>query len=240
VEGEIRRGLSRLGIDSGPAFGKLEAASRTDRGVSARGNALALSTPLSPGATLHALNGIDPAMFFTAARSIPEEYRIRRAVRRVYRYFEAPDRKSHAASDSAAALFSGPVDIRSFGRGLPRTTPMRRPIESVTVTRLADGGRMVEVRAPSFVWGEVRKIVASLREVDAGRLTVTRLRAALAGEIRLMLPIAPPESLLLWDVEYEEPWTHHWTGPNRRQRAYLEEVRARLWSREQWLGEYGE
>lgn len=239
IEGEIRRGLSRLGIASPPKFGRLEAASRTDRGVSARGNALAVSSSFSSPALLRALNGIDPAIWFTAARTIPEDYRVRGAVRRIYRYFEAPDGKPHDLADAATALFFGTVDVRSFGRGLPSETPVLRLIEAVTVQRSPDGGRTLEVRAPSFVWGEVRKIVAALREVDAGRLDLDQLRAALAGENRLTLPTVAPEPLVLWEVEYSEPWAQVWARPHRRQRAYLAEERERWWSRSQWLGDFG-
>lgn len=239
VEGELRRGLSRLGIASPPTFGRLEAASRTDRGVSARGNAIALSASFPPPALIRALNGIDAALWFTAARAIPDDYRVRGATRRVYRYYEAPDRRSHQSADAAAALFSGEVDVRSFGRDVPREAPVLRTIESVTISRFPEGGRTVEVRAPAFVWGEVRKIVAALREVEAGRLTLTRLRSTLAGDVRLTLPTVPPEPLVLWDVEYSEPWTHFWGGPNRRQRAYLASERERWWSRSQWLGDLG-
>ena len=239
VEGELRRAISRLGVATPPPFGGLETTSRTDRGVSARANALAVSTSLSTAALLRALNGADSAIWCTAARAIPDDFRVRGAVRRVYRSFEAPDGRSHEAADAAAALFAGEVDVRSFGRGLPRDAPVRRTIESVTVTVSPDGGRMIEVRAPAFVWGEVRRVVAALREVDAGRLAPARLKSALAGQIRLTLPTVAPEPLVLWDVEYAEPWTHHWSGPNRRQREYLVDERARWWSRSQWLGEYG-
>jgi tRNA pseudouridine(38-40) synthase len=239
VEGEIRRGLARLRIASPPSFGRLEAASRTDRGVSARGNALALTTPLSAAAALRALNGIDPASWFTAVRTISDEYRVRGAVRRTYRYFEPPDRRPHAEEQAAAELFSGRVDVRSLGRAIPRDDAVLRPIESVTILPSPDGGRTIEVRAPSFVWGEVRKIVAALREVDAGRLSLGRLRSALAGEVRLTLPTVPPEPLVLWEVEYAEPWAHRWRGPNRKQRERFAAERALWWSRSRWLEEFG-
>ncbi|MCI4365370.1 MAG: hypothetical protein L3K10_04830 [Thermoplasmata archaeon] len=239
LEGDIRRGLARFKLASAPTFGGLEAASRTDRGVSARGNALALSTDLPPAAALRALNGIDPAIFFTAARAISPEYRVRGAVRRVYRYFEAPDDRPHEAGDAAARLFTGEIDVRSFGRDLPRESPVWRRLEEVTVTHSVDGGRTIEVRAPAFVWGEVRKIVSALREVDAGRLSLTKLRSAVEGRIRLTLPTVRPEPLVLWEVEYSEPWTHTWVGPNRHQRAYLATERAHASARARWLAVYG-
>ncbi len=222
-----------------PTHGALEVASRTDRGVSARANALGLTSDLAGPALLRALNGIDPSLWFTALRSVPEGFPVRRAVRRVYRYFEPPDQRSHEASRAAARLFLGEVDVGSFGRGLPRSGPVLRTLESVEIATEPDGGRTIEVRAPGFVWGEVRKIVAALREVDAGRLTERQLRQSLAGDVRLTLPMAEPEALVLWEVEYADPWVHFWTGPNRRQAARVAEERGRWWGRSRWLGEFG-
>jgi tRNA pseudouridine38-40 synthase len=234
VEGEIRRRLGVSGADRGADPPSLEVASRTDRGVSARANALALRSPLPGPTLLRALNGIDPDLFFTAAVPIPDEFRVRRAVRRTYRYFEAAPATDPVRRAEAAAFFAGVVDVRSLGRAIPGAEPALRAIESVEVRPLAEGS-VIEVRAPSFVWGMVRKIVGALREVDAGRLSLPRLRAALAGTVRLTLPMAEPEPLVLWEVEYALPWTVIWRGPNRPQRAAAARRNAALWTRTRLL-----
>ncbi|MGA8303202.1 MAG: hypothetical protein WA691_01240 [Thermoplasmata archaeon] len=234
VEGEIRRGLLRAGAVRDAASLSLEVASRTDRGVSARGNALAVRTALPGPSLLRALNGIHPDLFFTAARPIPDEFRVRRAVERIYRYFDATPRQELTRRAAAAALFVGSVDVRSFGRSVPAGEPARRPIESVTV-RPVDGGSVVEVRAPAFVWGMVRKVVAAVREVEADRLSVTRLRSAVEGKLRLTLPMAEPEPLVLWSVEYALPWTVLWRGPNHPQARGAVRRRSELWTRAQVL-----
>jgi tRNA pseudouridine38-40 synthase len=230
VEGELRGGIVRCGAVPRPDEVHLSVASRTDRGVSARGNALTLASELEGPALLGALNGISPEIWFTAATRVPPEFRVRSATRRVYRYFDSGPVRDLSGRAEAAALFRGEVDVRSFGRGLPADRSSRRVIESVTVTE-ADGGSVVEVRAPSFVWGEVRKIVAALREVDAGRLARSALRRALEGKERLALPLAEPEPLVLWEVEYPIEWQVRWRGPNRQQSARRRSERARQWSR---------
>ena len=216
VEGELLRGVVRSGLVPSGARAELEVASRTDRGVSAAANALALTTERSGPIVLRALNGVSPGMFFTAATTVPPDFRVRRAVRRVYRYFEPAAGHDIDRWQSAARLLLGTVDVRSFGRGLPTAVPVWRTVESVSVEPHGEV-LVVEVRAPSFVWGMVRKIVAALREVDRGRLSSTRLQAALAGRTRLTLPMAEPERLLLWEVEYPFTWQVHWAGPNRHQ-----------------------
>ena len=234
VEGEVLRGLVRSGLVPSGARAQLEVASRTDRGVSAVGNAIAVSTPRPGAVVLRSLNGISPELFFTAATPLPSGYRVRSAVRRVYHYFEPAEDHDLKRWQTAALLFSGTVDVRSFGRGLPSSEPALRTIESVRVDQ--DGEMfVVEVCAPSFVWGMVRKIVAALREVDGERLTTTRLSAALSGRVRLTLPMAEPERLLLWDVEYPFPWELHWAGPNRHQSRWWNSLRGSLRARAKLL-----
>ena len=218
MEGTVRHGLTRSRRAARGASLQLEVASRTDRGVSARGNALTLVSPLSGPTLLRSLNGIDPNVFFTAATEIPSDFRVRRPTRRVYRYYSAEPFLRYDRVEQAARLFSGEVDVRSFGRAIPAGAPALRTVEHVRVHGSEEGCE-IEIAAPSFVWGMVRKMVAALREVDSGRLTVPRLRSALEGSVRLSLPMADPEPLVLWDVEYPLSWKFRWTGPNRAQTA---------------------
>ncbi len=186
--------------------------------MSARGNALALSTEVEGPALLRALNGISPDICCTAALPVAEQFRVRSAVRRIYRYYEPGPDRDFDSWKSAAAMLTGRVDVRSFGRSIPAADPVWRTIESVTVTRLRLGA-VIEVRAPSFVWGMVRKLVGALREHDGGHLTAARLGAGVRGQVRLSLPMAEPEGLVLWEVQYPLRWKYRWEGPNRRQQA---------------------
>jgi len=220
VEGEILGGIVARGIAPSLDIARVEAASRTDRGVSARANVLGLTSFREPRALLRALNGIAPDLYFTALAPAPEGSRIRGALRRTYRYFEESKGRNLALYRSAARVLSGRIDVRSFGREVPSADPLWRDIDHVTV-RDAAGGWEVEVAAPSFVWGMVRKIVGACREVDSGRLPLSRLRRAVAGSERLTLPMAEASPLVLWEVDYGEPWTHVWAGPNRQQRQML-------------------
>ncbi len=130
------------------------------------------------------------------------------------------------SSPTRVGAWNGPE--RPRGCSVGRWTSDRSAVSSRAARPFVDPSRpwrscpepegwVIEVRAPSFVWGMVRKIVAALREVDAGRLGLETLSAALGGEGRVALPLAEPEPLVLWDVEYPIAWTVHWTGPNRKQ-----------------------
>jgi len=233
VEGTILAGLARSHTRRTLPFGSehLDVASRTDRGVSARANALALRTTLSGATLLRFLNGCAPEIFFTAATPVPEEFRTRAAARRIYRYWDPGPPERLMRWRSAAAVFRGPVDARSFGRGVLRDSPRFVEVQSVSVEEVP-GGRLVEVRARSFVWGMVRKIVSALREHAAGRLPLSDLEAGIRGTSLLSLPLAEPQGLVLWEVEYPIDWMVRWQGPSRRQRAYLGRT-----ATDRWLGE---
>jgi tRNA pseudouridine38-40 synthase len=238
VEGVLLRSLGNDAVRSRSPFvpPHIEVSSRTDRGVSARGNALVLVSPLGGPTLLRRLNAIDPEIFFLSAARVPHGFRVRDAVRRTYRYFELRPRGDPTSYAAAARHFAGQIDVRSFGRAIPPGHPCWRSIERVQVRR-SRAGLVLEVRAPSFVWGMVRKIVGSLREVAEGRLGVDRLQDALAGRTRLTLPLAEAEGLVLWEVQFRGVrWEAHWPGPNRYQRRYAEAAREELATRAAILG----
>jgi len=236
VEGEIRRGLLRLGICERAEAPKVEVASRTDRGVSARANALVLESRFPPHVVLRALNGAAPEIYFTAATRVGPEFRVRSALRRQYRYFEPPGPHDITRWRRASELLMGDIDVRSFGRGVPVDRPAVRTVDSIEI-RSHEGGLVIDVVGRSFVWNQVRKMVAALRAVEAGDLSEPRLRAATRGEERISLPLAEPERLVLWEVALPVTWEVLWRGPNRRQREYFEGSRAGAWARVQVLSE---
>jgi tRNA pseudouridine38-40 synthase len=213
-------------------------ASRTDRGVSARGNALALTSSLPGPALLRALNGVAAEVVFTDARVVEENFRPRAAVSRTYHYLEEAPVGPVAAYREAAAAAVGDIDVRSFGRGLPGGRPIVRTVSRFEAKALGRG-LVLEIEAPSFVWGMVRKLVASVRNVVAGELDVATFRSALSGRRRLTLPLAEPEPLLLWEVSYGVPWTVHATTLADRQRAYFHTERHAARVRERLLERLG-
>lgn len=229
VEGVVLEGIRRYGI-AAPLSARLEVASRTDRGVSARANALALSSPLRAHELLRRLNAVSPDLMFTAASRIPERFVVRHARRRSYRYFDPGPLADPARVEKATRLLVGPLDARSFGRGFSAGSPHWTPVDRVSVGP-EPPGHVVEVEARSFVWGMVRKIVGALREVDRGRLTLERLEEAARGRSRLTLPMAEPEGLVLWEVDYPLEWETTWAGPNRHQAAFWERARRDAWRR---------
>ncbi|MCI4364138.1 MAG: hypothetical protein L3K13_07580 [Thermoplasmata archaeon] len=205
VEGALLEGLARRGLLSSGSEAGLAVASRTDRGVSARANALALRSALPAPALLRALNGLVPEVFFTEAREVEESFQVRSATAREYHYFEPKAGREPERWRSLLPLLSGQrIDVRSFGRAVPSERPQWRTIDSARVVEGAGHFRF-EIRAPGFVWGMVRKLVSAFRDVERGALSAKEFEAALEGRKRLSLPLAEPERLLLWEVDFGLP-----------------------------------
>jgi tRNA pseudouridine38-40 synthase len=206
VESEIRRGCVRLGLVDQEAGLELEVASRTDAGVHARANVLTLEVDLPGPKLLRALNSVAPDLWFTHAAPVAREFRVRSAQRRWYRYLEPDPIGRRADWYAAARPFRGPVDVRSFARGLPPGVPCVRDLEPIRL-HFSRGMLVLDIRGRSFVWGMVRKIVAALRAHAAGTLSVDAIGAAVRGERRLTLSYAEPERLILWEVRHGIRWT---------------------------------
>jgi len=200
VQGELEAALARLG-DGGRR--RVDGAGRTDSGVHATGQVIAFNwTGRLSGSSLEsALNGVlPPDVAIRDLRSVPEGFHPRHAARyREYRYTvwngpRSPLRERTAlgvrvpldavAMERAGSAFVGRHDFSPFGAGY------RQPVRTVHAVRVRRRGRVVtiDVRADAFLRGMVRRMVALLLEVGAGKLNegavvevLTARRPALHG-----------------------------------------------------------
>lgn len=230
IEGAIRSALQASGAVTSVDSTELEVASRTDAGVSARANALALRLGLPGPAVLRILSGCAPEIFCTAARPIPEEFRVRAAAWREYRYFIPGTPARAARLRRVAARFPRTVDVRTFGRGFPPDRPTWRTIDRLSVRHDGRGVR-IDVRARGFVWGMVRKLVGGLLACEQGQLSITDLLAAARGSQRRTLGMAPAPGLLLWEVHYPGRWTIYPAARPNRSAGEVEALRRRAETR---------
>jgi len=193
VQGELEAALTRL---SGAGRVRVEAAGRTDAGVHATGQVIAFS--LSRGMPVRELAGALDALLpadvtVHAVRRVAAGFNPRYAARyREYRYTvwngpRSPLRErtalglraplDTAAMSRAGSVFIGRHDFSAFGAA------DRSPVRTVMSVRIRRQGRLVtiDVRADSFLRGQVRRMVAVLLEVGLGKMDETAVRAALAG-----------------------------------------------------------
>ena len=213
VEGLIVDELARRKVFSGEK--SILVASRTDKGVHALGNVIAFDTPLNGDAAARVLGSMDDRIFCFGFAPVDTDFDPRDALERWYRYLIPAKGRDQRDWDTWAGEFEGLHEFSSFSRKdtPPRTTErtVRKACASMAGPYLA-----IDIVAPSFLWGQVRKIVAALDMVADRRLTIGDLRAALSGAKRLTLPLAPAERLSLMDVTYPFDFTPNTASPARR------------------------
>ncbi|MGQ9582455.1 MAG: tRNA pseudouridine synthase A [Thermoplasmatota archaeon] len=204
VEGEILdalRDLRLLAPSAPPREIGYGAASRTDAGVSAVGNVIALNTSFRREALLPALNARLSDIWLHSWAEVPASFQPQRARLRWYRYHVAPGEAGDpVALGRALEVFVGRHDFRSFCRPEGRSA-----VRTIRRIRLRRGGShpTIDFFAQSFLWGQVRRVVGASLAVSRGELSLSELRAALEGpERRAGFRPAPPEGLVLMDVDY--------------------------------------
>jgi len=192
VQGELEAALARLNRGERVV---VEGAGRTDTGVHATGQVIAFTyggtvTERALGRAINSL--LPPDIAIRDLRRAPDGFNPRYAARyREYRYTvwngpRSPLRERTslgvrtpldiAAMAGAASVYLGRHDFSAFG-GTDRPT-----VRTIYMVRVRKDGRLVtiDVRASSFLRGQVRRMVAGLLEVGLGKIDATALAAALA------------------------------------------------------------
>ncbi len=204
VQGELETALARL---AGGDRVVVEGAGRTDTGVHALGQVIAFTYRgrVAEPVLQRAINAqLPPDVAIRDLRRAPDEFHPRYAARyREYRYtvWNGPRSPLHertalwlrvpldiAAMARAGSVFLGRHDFSAFGGG------DRSPVRTVYAVRVRKEGRLVtiDVRADSFLRGQVRRMVAGLLEVGLGKIDEAELRAALAERAPALNGAAAP------------------------------------------------
>ena len=197
VEGEVLSALGRVspGFDHG-----LRVASRTDRGVNALGNVMAVSTPLDdPHAFLRAMNAVSDGVFYRSFAEVDGSFNPRHASVREYRYVLPAEGLDAGLAAECASLFTGEHDFARFCR--PDGKPTKVTVDSVDVS--CDGDALVlTYRARFFLWNMVRRTAAAIASVASGSSDLSDVSAALEGA-DVNFGIARADALTLTDVSYD-------------------------------------
>jgi len=201
VEGDLLQLLNEWGAIGDIGEARFRAGSRTDRGVSALGNVVAFTTSLSLEDFHRHMPGSAPGILVYGVREVEETFYPRYALQRQYRYYLRTEGLDTVAIIKAADVFLGEHDFRNFAKLEEGKDPVRC-LEALTVT---ESGRflMLDFVAQTFLWHQVRRMVAGLIKVGFGKLTKEDLSRALAHpEVRVDFGLAPAEPLILREVLY--------------------------------------
>jgi tRNA pseudouridine38-40 synthase len=205
VEGEIRQACIRAGLFIDTREGRLAFSGRTDRGVHARCQVIAFSTP-HPDRARRALPGqLPPDIWVDAFCEVPDSYSPRRdVISRTYRFYFHEMPKNPALMIEASKLFLGKHDYSCFARVEPGKDPMRS-ITTINV-HVEEDCCWIEVTAPSYLWHMVRCMAEALTRVSSGLLTPQELEVMLTGRCSNKMKPAPPDGLILWEITDLLPW----------------------------------
>ena len=203
VEDRLFDALDRLGVfdrsDRHRPKG-YAAAGRTDAGVSATAQTVAVECP--EWCTPRALNGELPAdvRAWASAPAPPEFHATHDAVRRAYVYhLYAPDLDDDRAAD-AAAILRGEHDFHNL------TTDDAGTVRDLSIDLDRDGAVLgIHTAADGFPRHLVRRLASVVRGVAAGTRSLSWVRRLLGSDPLdgpEGVPAAPPEPLVLTDVSY--------------------------------------
>jgi tRNA pseudouridine38-40 synthase len=200
VEGDIIRAMKKVGIIRDFRRAGFSSASRTDAGVSAIGNALAVNTGFRKGEIMPALNANLDGIWFWGIAQVDRDFNPRHAEKRMYRYHLPVDGRDIPALKRAGRVFVGEHDFSGFCYAVKGKDTVRR-VDSVTVSRR---GNLItiDVEAPNFLWGMVRMIVAAMIKAESGEIGIENIKTALRGGRKRDFGVALPEHLVLLDVAY--------------------------------------
>ena len=202
---------------------RVHGSGRTDAGVHARAQVAhaTFATRHSPATLLRALNANLPEdIRVTAIQRAPAKFHARfSATGKEYRYqidsgavadlflrryaWHHPWPLDLVAMRRAAQLIIGRHDFTALS-----ANPMRKidtPVRTVDRLTIRRQGQLltITVSANGFLYKMVRSIAGALVKVGEGRLTVSQLRALLAGKRRTaQVETAPACGLFLWRVRY--------------------------------------
>ncbi len=201
VEAELLRVFRRCGLYRELKEARYHVAARTDRGVSAIGQMVALDVLREP--RLQELNAVIPEdIAVLAAVEVKPDFNSRTHARsKHYCYVcEAPLGFDLSTARQAAKLFEGTHDFKHFckhERGKPTTGELKyagvRGQKKVLV---------FDFIAQRFLWQQVRRMVGALLAVGTGKLGVNELKSMLDGRAKQAMQPAPADGLFLVGVKY--------------------------------------
>ncbi|MCI0424998.1 MAG: tRNA pseudouridine(38-40) synthase TruA [Actinobacteria bacterium] len=216
VQGELETALGRV-LGGSP---ETAVAGRTDAGVHARGQVVSFAAgpTLDTEQLLRALNGmLGPEIAVTRAAMVDNGFHARHsAVWRRYRYrlgtrpggdpltrgytWDVGRDLDREAMELAAAVFLGEHDFSSFCRGGGSSV---RQVEESRLIAEDEGVLVYWVRANAFCHQMVRSLVGHLYDVGRGFASADDAGMVLgAGDRSLVVTVAPPHGLTLWEVGY--------------------------------------
>jgi tRNA pseudouridine38-40 synthase len=201
VEGEIIKSLIKNEIIEDTTRSKFRSASRTDKGVSALGNAIAFDTNKSYKDLLKILNeDFQDIVFFGYSETL-EDFYPRYASQRIYRYYLQNNNLNIEKIKECAKIFTGEHNFKNFAKFEDFRNPVRS-IEDVIVD-IQNKFITIDFIARTFLWNQIRRIISAIIKFENGQIKRHLILDALNyPNKRIDYGLAKPEYLILKDIKY--------------------------------------
>lgn len=199
VEGEILKSLGSAGVCAEVRQARYRVGSRTDRGVGAVGQVIALDVQKAPN--LEEINDVlPPDICILAAREVAPAFDPKsQAVAKHYRYVcEKPASFNIQMAREAAEMLEGEHDFVKFCK----REPGRSTVSTVTDIKITEKGYLVlDFIAPAFLRQQVRRMVTAICGVGEGSMSLQDVRDLLERKSKHSVTPARPDGLLLVDIK---------------------------------------
>ncbi len=200
VEEVLLRSLRECGLLESLRACRHQVAARTDRGVSALAQVVALD--LSEAPDVGGINSKLPEdVAVLGAAAADRDFNPRRdVISKHYRYVcWRPEGFDLELARRAAEMMEGEHDFRFFCAREPgKTTGGRGFMASIR----SNDHLTFDFVAPAFLRQQVRRMVEALLEVGTGRIDLESARGALEGNATRSFRPAPPDGLFLANISY--------------------------------------
>jgi len=216
VEGELLTALITHGFIDDAKTSCFRSASRTDKGVSAFGNVVAVNTDVSKEQMIQELQEIIPNIFVYGIQNVDLDFYPRYAKLRIYRYYLV--NKGFVVDDvfSAAAVFTGEHNFKNFARVEEGKNPLRT-IDAIVVSE-EKKFLVFDFYAQNYLWNQIRRLMSAIEKVGLKKLTKKHLSDALNNpEKKVDFGLSPAEPLILKDIVYDFAFEYN---KNTEQRLY--------------------
>ncbi|MEM2875014.1 MAG: tRNA pseudouridine(38-40) synthase TruA [Candidatus Hadarchaeales archaeon] len=200
---------------------RYRAATRTDRGVSALGQVVALD--LSREVAEGEINSLLPEdVAVLSVREVRDVFNPRyHAVEKHYRYVcEVSDEFDAGTARRAGRLFEGRHDFRAFCRREPGRSTVSH-VKRVIVRKI-DCRLVMDFFARSFLWQQVRRMSSAIIAAGLGNMHVGEIEGLLSEPGARGFPPADPDGLFLVGIRYRGIRFPPEDGARRRFLGYLE------------------
>ncbi|OWP56644.1 MAG: tRNA pseudouridine(38-40) synthase TruA [Thermoplasmatales archaeon B_DKE] len=191
IEDTIVNKLDSAGINS-----RIMSAARTDRGVSALGNAVYIDSDEKPNKIAGVINAGCKDMIFHSYSPVEDGFKPRHCDMKVYRYILQAANLEIEKFSETLQHFVGTHDFSSFSR-----TDGRNPVRTIDRIEVTKSDQMayVDFYGQSFLWNQIRNIIAyALRNHESNAdADPFDMKTRFSG-------LAEPYPLVLMDILYSK------------------------------------